>query len=77
MSRNIKRRTSMKMKSILKKLVVEKLDEYEDIETMGIAKIIRKIHQLMNNYTITVKVSMEIIFCFLISGISVEISRIH
>ena len=56
-------RTLKKMKNILKELVVKKMDEDEDIETNGIAKMIRKMHQLMNNY-------VGIIFCLLNTGIS-------
>ena len=56
-------RTLTKMKNILKELVVKKMDEDEDIETNGIAKMIRKMHQLKNNY-------VEIIFCLLNSDIS-------
>lgn len=52
-----------KMKTILKELVVEKMDEDEDIETNGIAKMIRKMHKLKNSYA-------EIIFCLLNSDIS-------
>ena len=51
------------MKTILKELVVEKMDEDEDIETNGIAKMIRKMHKLKNSYA-------EIIFCLLNSDIS-------